>query len=278
MATNAGLQYQLAEQAYFKAVTNEEKLTALQKMLQMCPKHKASENMQKNLKERISKLKTDIQKEKRAKKSAGGYSLSVKKEGAAQIVLVGTTNSGKSTLLKQLTKAQVEIAPYPFTTTKPEVGILDYHGVKLQIVEIPAIVNRYAATDHGKTYLSIIRQADLIILMFHTSAEKTLLDKELYGITVDKMIYNHQTNLADEIWKRLHLIKVYTKQPGKKKDHPPIALPKGATVATLASHIHKDFVKKFRFARIWGSSKFPGQTVGLNYRVADDDVVEFHTS
>ncbi len=276
MATNASLEYQLAEQAYFRAVTNEEKLTALQKMLQTCPKHKASENMQKNLKERISKLKAEIQKEKQTRKSSAGYNLAVKKEGAAQIVLVGTTNSGKSTLLKHLTNAQVEIAPYPFTTKKPEIGILDYHGVKLQIVEMPAIVNHYKDTEHGKTYLSIIRQADLIILLFNTAAEKLLLDKELHDIPGERLIYNHQHNLSDEIWKRLPLIKVYTKQPGKKHDYPPIALQKGSTIETLAAQVHKDFVKRFRFARIWGSSKFQGQMVGLQYPLHDDDVVEFH--
>ncbi len=278
MATNATLGYQLAEQEYFRAASNEEKLVALQKMLQTCPKHKASENLQKNIKERISKLKTEIQKEKKTKKNTGGYTLSVKKEGAAQIVLVGTTNSGKSTLLKQLTNANVEIASYPFTTKKPEVGILDYHGVKLQIVEIPAITESFRATDNGPTYLSIIRQADLIILLFNTTEEKRLLDTELHDLPSQRLIYNYQPHLADEIWQRLPLIKVYTKQPGKKRDHPPIALPKGATIEMLASHIHKDFVKRFRFARIWGSSKFPGQTVGLAYALADDDVVELHTS
>ncbi len=276
MATNASLEYQLAEQAYFKASTNEEKLVALQKMLQTCPKHKASENMQKNLKERISKLKAEIQKEKQTRKSSAGYSLAVKKEGAAQIVLVGTTNSGKSTLLKQLTNAQVEIAPYPFTTKKPAIGILDYHGVKLQIVEIPAIVHNYKETGHGKTYLSIIRQADLIILLFNTADEKLLLDKELHDVPGERLIYNHQPNLPDEIWKRLHLIKVYTKQPGKKKDHPPIAMPKRSTIQTLAERVHKHFVQRFRFARVWGSSKFQGQMVGLHYILQDDDVVEFH--
>ncbi|MBS3144044.1 TGS domain-containing protein [Candidatus Woesearchaeota archaeon] len=278
MATNATLGYQLAEQEYFRAASNEAKLAALQKMLQTCPKHKASENMQKNIKERISKLKTDIQKEKRAKKSSGNNFLSVKKEGAAQIVLVGTTNSGKSTLLKQLTKADVEIAPYPFTTTRPEIGTLDHHGVKLQIVEVPAIVANFSETENGKTYLSLIRQADLIVLLFNTVEEKRLLDRELNNIIVDRLIYNHQPNLAEEIWRRLPLIKVYTKQPGKKKDHPPIALPKGSTIETLASHVHKDFIQRFRFARIWGSSKFAGQTVGLSYPLKDDDIVELHVA
>ena len=87
MATNATLGYQLAEQKYLEARTPEEKLIALQKMLQMCPKHKASENLQKNIKERISKLKAELQRDKQTKKKQKGSNpFSVKKEGAAQIV------------------------------------------------------------------------------------------------------------------------------------------------------------------------------------------------
>ena len=192
-------------------------------------------------------------------------------------MLVGTTNTGKSTLLKKLTNAQVEIADYPFTTKRPEMGILDYKGVKLQIVEIPAITKDFEKTPLGPTCLSIIRQAELIILMFNTAEEKKLLDNELKDVEVPIMIYNEQANLPDLIWERLGIIKVYTKQPGKKKDFPPVALKKGSTVEVLANKVHKDFIKRFKFARIYGkSAKFDGMKVGLNHVLADDDVLEVH--
>ncbi|MEK6852615.1 MAG: TGS domain-containing protein, partial [Nanoarchaeota archaeon] len=85
------------------------------------------------------------------------------------------------------------------------------------------------------------------------------------------------TKIKDEVWKRLNLIKVYTKQPHREKDFPPIALPKGATVKDLASRIHKDFLRKFKFARIYGPSvKFQGQQVGISHRLEDGDVVELN--
>ena len=275
MPINAGYEYGVAEQEFLKAGTKEEKLKALQKMLSTAPKHKSSQNLIAHLKQKIAKLKITIEKSNVSKKS--GANISIKREGAAQIMIVGTTNSGKSTLLKKLTNANVEIAEYPFTTKKPEIGTMDYHGVKLQIVEIPAITSDFEDTPMGPTYLSLIRQSDLIILMFNKPDDKKLLDKELRDIDVSKIIYNNQENLADLIWERLNLIKVYTKQPGKKKDYPPVALEKGATVESLALKVHKDFIKKFKFARIYGkSAKFEAQQVGLNHKLQDDDVVEIH--
>ena len=45
----------------------------------------------------------------------------------------------------------------------------------------------------------------------------------------------------------------------------------------MAAHVHKDFIRKFRFARIWGkSAKFDGQQVGIEHKLKDDDIVELH--
>tara|TARA_Y100000310_G_C20666869_1_gene808033 strand:- start:869 stop:1708 length:840 start_codon:yes stop_codon:yes gene_type:complete len=277
MATNAGFDYQKAEEDYRAAGTPEERLKYLQKMLRLVPKHKSSEKLQASIKERISKLKTNIERQKQSKGS--GFSLSVKKEGAAQICLVGKTNSGKSTLLKELTGANVEIAGYEFTTKKPEIGTMDYQGVKMQIVEIPAIVKNFENSVLGPTCMSIMQQADLLVMLFDSPNDKAFLDKELKDIYSRRMIYNAQEGsvLMKAIWKKLGLIKVYTKQPGKEKDYPPIALEKGSSVRNVAQKVHKDFLKGFKFAKITGkSAKFKDQTVGLDHVLADDDVVELH--
>lgn len=276
MPVNPGIQYQKAEEEYAHARTTSEKLTALQNMYRTAPKHKSSEKLMQEIKNKISKLKGVQEKERQQKK---GYQIAVKKEGAAQIVLVGTTNTGKSTLLKKLTGARVEIADYPFTTKKPEVGIMDYEGIKLQIVEIPAVIKNFDETENGATFLGIVRQADLIILMFNKPSEKKLIDDELRknGIDIPVMIYNNQGSIGDEMWKRLGLIKIYTKEPGKKPSYPPFTVDKGSTVRDMASHVHKDFITKFKFARVFGkSAKFDGAQVGLNHKLKDEDIVELH--
>lgn len=276
MPINAGPEFQKAQEEYALARSLQEKLTAVEKMLKTAPKHKSSEKLLAGLKERRAKIRKQIETQRQQKKG-GTNAFSVKKEGAAQVVLVGATNTGKSTLLQQLTGAQVEIASYKFTTKKPEVGILDYHGVKIQVVEIPAIVDHFADTKAGPSLLSIIRNADLMIYLFRTAEEKALLDRELADVGVDTFIYNNQENLSDLLWRRLGLIKICTKQPGKEKDYPPLPLAKGSTVEDVVKTIHKDFIKRFRFARVFGkSAKFDGQQVGLSHALQDDDVVEFH--
>ena len=277
MPINAGFEFGVAENEFSKAVTNEEKLKALQHMLATAPKHKGSQTLISHIKSKIARLKADMVRERAVKKSGGGAQIAVKKEGAAQVVIVGPTNVGKSTLLYQLTKAKVVISPHPFTTRKPAVGTLDYQGVKLQVVEIPAIVPNFMHAEHGPALVALMRQADLVIMMFNTAEEKAMLDKELASIDKPVLVYNHQENLADEIWRRLNVIKVFTKQPGKKYDLPPVDMKKGSTIKELAEKVHKDFVKNFKYAKIWGkSAKFPGQIQGLDHVLADDDVVEFH--
>ncbi|HLD12278.1 MAG TPA: TGS domain-containing protein [Candidatus Nanoarchaeia archaeon] len=277
MPINADYKYLAAEKEFLKAKTNDDKLKALQNMLSTSPTHKGAQSLRSEIKARIARLKATMLRERAVRKTSG-VSVSVKKEGAAQIVLVGPTNIGKSFLLHQLTKARVVVSPHPFTTVRPEVGTLDYQGVKLQVVEIPAIVHGFARTEHGPALLALIRQADLMVLMFNTVAEKALLDKELAGVDTPVLVFNHQADLAAEIWRRLNVIKVYTKQPGKKHDLPPVDMRKGSTIRDLAEKVHKDFVQNFKYAKLWGpSAKFPGQIQGLDHVLADDDVVEFHT-
>ncbi len=84
--------------------------------------------------------------------------------------------------------------------------------------------------------------------------------------------------LKEKIYQELGLIRVYTKKVGEEpKYDEPLILKKGAKVMDACKKIHKDFVKNFQFARIWGKSvKFPGQRVGLEHELKDGDVLELH--
>ena len=279
MPINAGFEYQRLEKEYAVSKTIQEKITILQKMLQVGPKHKGAEKLRDDIKKKISKYKELIQKEKEQAKKRG-KGISIKKEGAAQIVLIGKTNSGKSTLLSKITNAKPEIADYEFTTKKPEIGTMNYSGIIMQIIEMPAITKDYITKENGPAYLGIIRQADLTIIVSKTKEDEKEIKKELEnaGIIFKGIIINcNDKNIKEKIWKSLNLIYVYTKTPGKEKDYPPVALSKKSTVKELALKVHKDFIKNFDFARIWGKSvKFPAMRVGLTHKLEEGDIVEFH--
>ncbi|MEM0016928.1 MAG: TGS domain-containing protein [Candidatus Korarchaeum sp.] len=139
MPTNLPPEAQAKWEEYSKAKTPEEKLQKLKEFYSLIPKHKGTEKMEKFIKRRISELKEEIERKRYAKKSKG-VSLMVEKRGAAQLVLIGFTNSGRSTLLARLTNAKPEISPNPFTTMKPVEGMMDFRGAQIQIVEAPPLI------------------------------------------------------------------------------------------------------------------------------------------
>lgn len=277
MPINATYEYSVAIGEYDKAKTPKDKLKALQKVLAASPNHKSSEKLRSGIKQKISKLREQI--ETQSKKKGSSKSLVIKKEGAAQVCLIGTTSSGKSTFLNKVTNMKVQIGTHKFTTKKPELGSLDYKGIKLQIIEIPAITKDFIMQEKGGMLLGIIKNTNLLIIFGRDKSEIDLVLNELKenNVLAPYIIFDKNINIIEKIWEKLNLIKVYTKQPGKEKDFPPIAFKKGAIVKKLAEILHKDFVKKFRFARIWGpGTKFDGMQVGLKYELKDENVVEIH--
>jgi ribosome-interacting GTPase 1 len=82
--------------------------------------------------------------------------------------------------------------------------------------------------------------------------------------------------LKEAIYRKLRFMRVYCKRQGYKADlDVPMIMHQGSTLKDMCERLHKDFVKKFRFARVWGSSKFPGQPIRkLSYEIKDGDIVE----
>ena len=86
-------------------------------------------------------------------------------------------------------------------------------------------------------------------------------------------------SVKDIIFDRLDLIRIYCKQIGKKADmNVPLIMRRGTTLHDMCQKLHKDFVEKFRFAKIWGTSvKFNAQPIlKLKHTLHDKDVVELH--
>ncbi|GAB4547060.1 MAG: 50S ribosome-binding GTPase [Thermodesulfovibrionia bacterium] len=97
----------------------------------------------------------------------------------------------------------------------------------------------------------------------------------IYGVSSIKKTGLEE--LRRGIFKASRIIRVYSKEPGKEPDmNTPFTLPIGSNILDLAGLIHKDFVKNFRYACIWGSARFDGQRVNKDYILHDGDIVEYH--
>src|SRR5215467_9000022 len=159
MATNLTPQYHKAEEQYRRAATTEEELHWLEIMYREMPKHKASEKLQSELKQKISRTRKDLDAERKAGKK--GVSVRIPRQGAGTAVVLGPPNSGKSQLVAALTRARPEVAPYPFTTRAPLPGMMPWEDVMVQLVDTPPITH-----DYLEPYMQgLVRGADLALLM-----------------------------------------------------------------------------------------------------------------
>ena len=239
-------------------------------------------------------------------------SIAVRREGAAQIALVGPPNVGKSSILQALSEIQIKTGDYPFTTLRPVPALTRVSGVLVQLVEIPGLLGG-ASEDRGggRALLGVLRSADAIVYCARAghSAEdlETVRDEvEIAGIDKPAILAATRADevseadidrladafpdlrlvrvsvidtasleeLRDAIWQLTGLIRVFLRTNGSVDDEP-AALREGATVADVADSVHHDLGATFSAARIWGpSARFDGQRVGRDHVVHDTDTVE----
>jgi len=303
MPINANYEYANAEKQFLSAKTDSEKLVALEEMMKTMPKHKSAEALRKNIRTRYKKLKEQIETNKK-KKKVTARKAGIKKQ-EMQAVIIGLTNSGKSSLLACLTNASPEIAGYEYTTKQPIIGTLDYEGCKIQIIDTPAIENELcdlSMINTADTLLIVVEKTEQLqeIFPFLENSTKNriiifnkidLLDeneKRKIEATLKSKKYNFQIvscltgdnlpSLKEKIFQSFNKIRVYTKEPGKPADkEDPLILPRSSSIKDAAEKIFHGFSKQIKETRITGpSSKFPNQKVSLKHILKDKDVVEFH--
>ncbi|MBU2616571.1 MAG: 50S ribosome-binding GTPase [Nanoarchaeota archaeon] len=300
-STNQSPIYKKAESMFLSAEKDEDRLYWLEEMIRECPKHKSSEKMLANLKNRYRKLKEKSEKIKKSGRGGSGKH-SIKKE-EMQTAIVGFTNTGKSSLLSILTNTLPEIAPYQFTTKRPNIGMMSFQRANIQVVEIPAIKSEYY--DKG-----LVNTADSLVLLVTDLEQIKELEKELIRESKKKIIAFNQKDLQDKekrklastlqskkydfviisaetkegieelkekIFNSFGKLRVYTKEPGKEKSDKPMIFDPESTIRNVAKKVLKN-LSTLKETKIWGpSSKFPGQVVGLNHLLKDLDIVEFKT-
>jgi small GTP-binding protein len=239
-------------------------------------------------------------------------SIAVRREGAAQIALVGPPNVGKSSILQALSEIQIKTGDYPFTTLRPIPALTRIGGVLVQLVEIPGLIE--GATEDrggGRALLGVLRSADGIVYCARADGhprELAAVRDEVALAGIDKPAFLAATRsdeasedavgrlaaafpdlevipvsvidetsleaFRDAVWRLTGLIRVRLRTAGTT-DPDPLALPPDSTVEDVADWVHHDLATSFIGARVWGpSARFDGQRVGRDHAVLDGDVVE----
>jgi small GTP-binding protein len=238
-------------------------------------------------------------------------SIAVRREGAAQVALVGPPNAGKSSLLQALSNIQIKTGDYAFTTTRPVPALTRLGGVLVQLVEIPGLIQGAAeGRGGGRALLGVLRGADAMVICHDASKspddlrrfrtelaqarielpalvavtktdeappdavselERGLPDFCVIGVSV---LDDASLELFREsVLQLTGLIRVYLRQDGVDPD--PVALHPPVTVAAVAGTIHHDLERACSGARVWGpSARFDGQRVGRAHELSDGDAVE----
>ncbi|HRT40200.1 MAG TPA: 50S ribosome-binding GTPase [Candidatus Woesebacteria bacterium] len=158
------------------------KIKAVEEEIRKTPYDKSTEHHHGVLKAKLARLRDEVDKVDQRKSSKGiGYAL--KQSGDATVALLGPPSSGKSTLLNYLTKAESLVGSYDFTTLTVIPGMLEYKGVKIQLLDLPGIDSKKTVNKGlKKKVLSVVRAADLVILMtdYQRLSWLSEMEEELY--------------------------------------------------------------------------------------------------
>ncbi|MBI5223191.1 GTP-binding protein [Candidatus Micrarchaeota archaeon] len=163
----------------------QEKLKELEDELARTQKNKATEYHIGIVKSKIAQIRRELLSPKKGGASGGGFD--VKKSGDATVALIGLPSVGKSTLLNRLTNAESKTAAYAFTTLKCIPGTLEYNNTKIQILDLPGIIE--GAKDgkgRGREVIAVARGVDLILVMLEAThpEQRRIIETELYGFGI----------------------------------------------------------------------------------------------
>ena len=122
--------------------------------------------------------------------------------------------------------------------------------------------------------LTVLNKADLV----PEQELKRIMKKYHADLAISAQNNINTDELRELIFSKLDLIRIYLKEPTKAADlDEPLIVFRNFSVGDVCKKLHKDFVSKFKFARVWGkSAKFEGQKVMLKHHLKEGDILEIN--
>jgi len=197
MPTNLPPDYYEVEKQFRAAKSPSEKITYLEEMLSIVPKHKGTDHLRADLRKKLSKLKASPGAKKGISRRDAAFRID--QEGAGQVAVIGPANVGKSALVKALTNATPEVSPVPYTTWKPTPGMMPVENIQIQLIDTPALDRDYVEP----ILIELIRRADLILLVVDLGTDPVQQLEDTVSMLIENRIIPH--HLRDEYTDGLRL-------------------------------------------------------------------------
>jgi uncharacterized protein len=143
------------------------------------------------LKAKLARLRNELFVEQSGGGGGGSSEgFDVARNGDARVALIGFPSVGKSSLLNTLTFTESEAAGYEFTTLTCIPGVLNYKGSKIQVLDLPGIIEGAAhGAGRGKEVIAVARSADAILIVLDAGKEglqkhREILERELETVGI----------------------------------------------------------------------------------------------
>lgn len=262
----------------------------------------------KRIKDKLRQELSEIEIMEQAKK-ASRRSSKTKKE-TPQFLVIGVTNSGKSTLINNLCGTKIPVGEYEYTTTEPQYGAMVHEGIKFQVVELPAISE--GGWIYDKSTLGMVYSTDCLIIAgrsfedfslvlkeldeqniiliakrvgdgFAQTSPRTiptiLVKKESLGLIahneLKNLVFNDVEGIKKAMFEIVNPTRIFTMNSFNEIEEEPVVFYKeNLTVKDVVNKINKSKMDVFKDAVVLeGGPNGRRKRVGITYELKDKDVV-----
>ncbi len=262
----------------------------------------------KRIKDKLRQELSEIEVMEKAKKASRRSSIT--KKETPQFLVIGVTNSGKSTLINNLCGTEIPVAEYEYTTTEPQFGAMVHEGIKFQLVELPAISE--GGWIYDKSTLGMVYSTDCLIIVgrsfedfsvvlreleeqnielipkrlgggFAQTSPRTiptiLVKEENLGLISHNSLKNVASNNITEIkramFETINSTRVYTMNSFNEiEDVPVVFYQETLIVKDVVNKINKSKMDVFKDAVVLeGGPNGRRKRVGITYELKDKDVI-----